>query len=1082
VAGEFNLSNGVPLAHVGAWNGTNWMPLGAGLNGPAIALAVHDFGGGPALYAGGDFTLAGGQPASRIARWDGASWTALGGGTNGTVRALCSFDDGNGPRLYAGGDFTTAGGQTALRVGAWNGAGWSSVAHGFDKPVRALAKWNDGSGSALFAGGDFGSSQPGRAPVRGIARLGPAGWTEVGGGIAPQTAAVHCLLAFDGLRGSGSRLWVGGSFAQAGGFAHNELAAWNGASWSSPPQKPNDTVRALARFDGTLGPALAVAGDFSHVGGVPFGYVGLWDGFTWTKLGLGLELEAPPIGCRSLAQFVQGSAMRLYAGGGFVAAGGLQSLRIARWGDPCSPPQFLEQPKDQVAEFNKPVFFDVEAQGTLPLSYQWRRDGIDLVDGPGVEGTATPNLVLFVWDWNDQGAYDCVVSNSAGWLASDSAQLTVPGGGLTGEPLELEPAILPPHNVSNVLGAHFTLALEPLQAATNEVTFLGELDIGGDCLARLEGDSASILFREGDQAPGLPFGLTLGQLNAFESPFRDFVVGKVGRLEFAADLAGPNVGPANRTAIWMRDALGTELVAREGNPLAGVAPGGVLRDPSSADMSDDGLVVFRGSVYAQGSFLLSGVWSWDRSNGQRLLLQQGQIAPGTAATLTAIRSRPRIARDGRVLVQGELDTVTGFNYGGMRDTGLWFGQPESLQLVAKSGDPAPGMPAGTNLEFFVDDGALADEAGRVAFSSWVAGPGGFYGQGVFHWEQGALQPIAVFGQQAPGAEPGSVFFAPRVLTLGADGAVVLESSLATTCTSPCAKHGVWLRSAGELTPIVLDGEDPWPGIPPDFTVGSFGRAALDASSRMLLELALVKDGQPWTGVMGWTPDRGLFPVIVPGMQLEVARDDYRMVLGATLPSATGGTSERDSRNLSPDGILTVELTFSDYSRAVVQEPLTLFEAFQLGPGVPFCFGDGSGTICPCGNQGGPAGGCKNSSMHGAVLDAIGSIRISDDSLAYDLRAVPPNTFALLFEGTLAPNGGLGLPFADGLLCAGGTVLRLQADQASASGVAHFGPGLAGVGQWTAGSTWNFQAWYRDPAGPCAQGSNLSNAIRVTFLP
>ena len=32
----------------------------------------------------------------------------------------------------------------------------------------------------------------------------------------------------------------------------------------------------------------------------------------------------------------------------------------------------------------------------------------------------------------------------------------------------------------------------------------------------------------------------------------------------------------------------------------------------------------------------------------------------------------------------------------------------------------------------------------------------------------------------------------------------------------------------------------------------------------------------------------------------------------------------------------------------------------------------------------------------------------------------------------------------------------------------------------AGDTWYFQAWYRDPFGPCGNGSNFSNAMEVTF--
>jgi HYR domain-containing protein len=82
------------------------------LNDSGWALAVHDDGGGTALYVAGVFTSVGGivgaLAVNRIARWDGASWSALGSGMNGNVMDLLTYDDGSGPALFAAGDFTSA--------------------------------------------------------------------------------------------------------------------------------------------------------------------------------------------------------------------------------------------------------------------------------------------------------------------------------------------------------------------------------------------------------------------------------------------------------------------------------------------------------------------------------------------------------------------------------------------------------------------------------------------------------------------------------------------------------------------------------------------------------------------------------------------------------------------------------------------------------------------------------------------------------------------------------------------------------------------------------------------------------------
>ena len=57
-----------------------------------------------------------------------------------------------------------------------------------------------------------------------------------------------------------------------------------------------------------------------------------------------------------------------------------------------------------------------------------------------------------------------------------------------------------------------------------------------------------------------------------------------------------------------------------------------------------------------------------------------------------------------------------------------------------------------------------------------------------------------------------------------------------------------------------------------------------------------------------------------------------------------------------------------------------------------------------------------------------------------------------------------------------------------SGSFSVGPGLGQIAATSfqtpiaAGSTWVFQAWYRDPFGPCGGGSNFSSTAQVTFQP
>ena len=81
------------------------------------------------------------------------------------------------------------------------------------------------------------------------------------------------------------------------------------------------------------------------------------------------------------------------------------------------------------------VSFVVDAGGSAPLAFQWRRNGVPI---PGNASAATSTLVLAGVTTADAGNYDCVVSNAAGsatsatfTLAVNKAAATIVLGGLT---------------------------------------------------------------------------------------------------------------------------------------------------------------------------------------------------------------------------------------------------------------------------------------------------------------------------------------------------------------------------------------------------------------------------------------------------------------------------------------------------------------------------------------------------------------------------------------------------------------------------------------------------------------------------
>ncbi len=317
--GSFTAAGTAPATWVGTWDGSDWSAVGGvtnRLNDAVRAQIVHDDGSGPALYAGGEFTLGGG-----VARWDGTSWSALGtwiGG--GTVHALTVYDDGSGPALYAGGEFTSAGGVAANRVARWDGTSWSTLGSGTDDRVSCLTAYDDGGGPELYAGGWFESA--GGIIVNRIARWNGSSWTALNGGIQGFDV-VFAMAVYDD--GSGPALYV----AIADGFISASIERWDGSSWSTLAVAEGfdgGIIHSLTVHDDGSGPALYAGGDFTAMGGVSAENIARWDGSSWSALGSGLDGGATALGA-----FDDGTGMALYAGGNFTSAGAIAANHVAKW-------------------------------------------------------------------------------------------------------------------------------------------------------------------------------------------------------------------------------------------------------------------------------------------------------------------------------------------------------------------------------------------------------------------------------------------------------------------------------------------------------------------------------------------------------------------------------------------------------------------------------------------------------------------------------------------------------------------------------------------------------------------------------
>jgi len=160
---------------------------------------------------------------------------------------------------------------------------------------------------------------------------------------------------------------------------------------------------------------------------------------------------------------------------------------------------------------------------------------------------------------------------------------------------------------------------------------------------------------------------------------------------------------------------------------------------------------------------------------------------------------------------------------------------------------------------------------------------------------------------------------------------------------------------------------------------------------------------------------------------------------------------------------------------------SLMSSCPVAPGTGYCFGDGSGGACPCGNLGAAGNGCASSiNASGGNLAATGSATIGSDTVVLRGSGLP-NSTCLYFQGTTQ----ISPAFGDGLRCAGGTIIRLGT-KVNVAGASQYPVGAdqpvsVRGGVTVPGSTRNYQVWYRNSAPFCTAATfNLTNGYSITW--
>lgn len=112
-----------------------------------------------------------------------------------------------------------------------------------------------------------------------------------------------------------------------------------------------------------------------------------------------------------------------YFGGFPLTSQGRRDVFIAKIA--TTLPSFIQQPRQVTTNAGATVTFSVMATHGLPMSYQWRKDGTNVVDDGRISGATTSCLSITSVLPGDAGNYSVLLDDGANQVSSEPAQLIV---------------------------------------------------------------------------------------------------------------------------------------------------------------------------------------------------------------------------------------------------------------------------------------------------------------------------------------------------------------------------------------------------------------------------------------------------------------------------------------------------------------------------------------------------------------------------------------------------------------------------------------------------------------------------------
>ena len=344
-------------------------------------------------------------------------------------------------------------------------------------------------------------------------------------------------------------------------------------------------------------------------------------------------------------------------------------------------------------------------------------------------------------------------------------------------------------------------------------------------------NSLQMIVRKGDEVEGLTPGTSF--LVISQNPLLD----EFGHVGFLGAMDGPGINSSNDLAIFSDTTGSLQAVVREGNPAPGTGAfhANIIQIPS---MSNIGQIVFAGNLSGAGVEDINDTALFSHGNGPiSLLAREGDPAPGAAPGVDFVglqNVRARINANGHTVFHGNLSN------GGSE--GLFTDRSGILQSVALAGTAAPGTELGVNFIAFSSSSLSINSNDQIAFHAYLVNGGGAISEGIFSEATGALQVVALEGEDAPGIPVANFLeFSDSQVAINSAGETAFNAILEGFAIGPGNDQAIYLEKNGQLELVAQRGTNA-PDTPTDVRFGDFDQFAINNSGQMVFQTLLIGAG------------------------------------------------------------------------------------------------------------------------------------------------------------------------------------------------------------------------------------------------